>query len=244
MTYHSCFAMPHEALDVVVIDDSKPMQGILRSVLIALKVKRIRVFDSAEDALHAMLREPPNLILTDWRMGKIGGYQFLRMIRARFMDPLCFVPVIVITAHATRNTLEKAMRAGASLLLVKPIAPAALIDRITWLQNDARQFVLGAKGLFEIEGVAEKLKMQQDRNAAWMKAATAQLQNAYPKDGSDPSKLRNKVKPAVESNAERWDAFLKHKEEEVAHQPARPKSPEETLRNMPKTMHFAALRSA
>ena len=109
MTHHASYAVPSELLDVVVIDDSRNMQTIIRSMLNAMKVRRVRLFDSTEAALHAMLHEPPNLIICQWRAGLVSGHQLLRMVRARFMEPLCYVPVIIMTATPTRAIVDKAM---------------------------------------------------------------------------------------------------------------------------------------
>ncbi|MDJ0932887.1 response regulator [Breoghania sp.] len=103
MRHSAAYQVPLESLDVVVVEDSKQMQTIIRSVLGAMRVQRVRTFDSAEKALQAMLSEPPHLIIIDWRMEPITGYQFLRSIRHRQMAPLCFVPVLMITAHGIRS---------------------------------------------------------------------------------------------------------------------------------------------
>lgn len=236
MPHHACFAVPDQDLDVVVVDDSKTMQGILRSILLSMKVKRIRVYDSADQAVHGMLSEPPNLILSEWQIGGTSGQQFLHMLRARFMDPLCFVPVIVITAGATANILEKAMISGAHLLLVKPISPASLMERIAWLQRDSRPFVLGSRGAYEIEGINERVKTQKDRSQALRRATSYRANEAV---AATPVKLEEDN--AVLRQAERWQAFLKAKEGKQ--RPPAPKPIEATLRDRTRTV-FGTARGA
>ncbi|ADZ70792.1 response regulator [Polymorphum gilvum] len=160
MKHHAAYGLPIEALDAVVIEDSKPMQTILRSTLLSFKVDRVRVFDSVDEALQAMLTEPPNLILTDWRMEPASGYQMLRLIRHKNMDPLCFVPVLFVTAHGTRALVEKALRAGAHHLLVKPVSPSTLYNRLRWLVADDRPFVPDRHGFYTIKGVDKLLDEQ------------------------------------------------------------------------------------
>jgi DNA-binding response OmpR family regulator len=233
MPHHACFNIPDQDLDVVVVDDGKAMQGILRSILTAMKVKRIRVYDSAEYAFHAMVSDPPNLILSEWTIGNASGQQFLRMLRARFLDPLCFVPVIVITAGTTASMLEKAMLAGANLLMIKPISTSALMSRIAWLQHDERQFVLGARGSYEIEGVNERVKSQKDRTRALKRVTNYRA-------GSPEAKIAAAAsQETAERQIERWQAFLKAKEAAVA-RPVTPKSAEANLRNRPHTAFGAA----
>ncbi|PTW60573.1 response regulator receiver domain-containing protein [Breoghania corrubedonensis] len=167
MRHSLAYNVPLESLDVVVVEDSKQMQTIIRSVLGAMRVQRVRTFDSAEKALQAMLSEPPHLIITDWRMEPITGYQLLRSIRHRRMAPLCFVPVLMVTAHGTRSLVEKALRAGAHHVLVKPLAPTALHQRMEWIIRDARKLVLEpGQDFFVIEGVAQALAVQSERRQA------------------------------------------------------------------------------
>ncbi|WP_205470736.1 response regulator [Breoghania sp. L-A4] len=160
-----------EALDIVIVEDSKPMQMILRSILLSMRVARVRVYDSPENALDAMLVEPPNLILTDWKMGRVSGYHFLRTIRHRKMAPLCFVPVIFVTAFGTRDLVEKVLRAGAHHLLVKPLAPSTLFNRLQWLIADERQFVLDeATGYHTIAGVDAALAADLEKRRSLQRA--------------------------------------------------------------------------
>lgn len=168
---HAAYQLPVESLDVVVVEDSKPMQMILRSVLSSMRVARVRTYDSPETALQAMLAEPPNLIITDWKMSPISGYQLLRMIRHRNMGPLCFVPVLFVTAHGTRERVEKILSAGAHHLLVKPLAPSALYKRLLWLIGDSREFVLDeATGFHTIAGVESALVADRQKRKSLLRA--------------------------------------------------------------------------
>ena len=56
--HHRAFGRRIEELDVVVVEDSRPMQTILRSILTACGIERFRVFDQAERArLYARRRD-------------------------------------------------------------------------------------------------------------------------------------------------------------------------------------------
>ena len=163
MKHHAAYGLGLEDLDVVIVEDSKPMQTLIRSILISFKVARVRVFDSADEALEAMLSEPPNVILADWRMAPTSGYQLLRMIRHRHMEPLCYVPLIFITAHGTRALVDKGLRAGAHHLLVKPLSPSTLHSRLAWLVTDDRPMILENSGFINIEGIHQSLDQQTEK---------------------------------------------------------------------------------
>ena len=162
MVQHTACGLNMSQLDIIVVDDAKPMQIILRSMLSAMKVKRIRVFDRADQAMQAMLIEPPNLVITDLKMDPISGFQLIRMIRKKHMAPLCFVPIIVVTAHGTRSTIERLFESGCHFCVAKPVAPANLQERLSWIIKDKREFVLKEDG-YIIGGVTEQLADQQKK---------------------------------------------------------------------------------
>lgn len=163
MAHHAAYNLDSERLDVVIVEDSKPMQTVLRSILMPLRLNRTRVFDSADEALQAMINEPPNLVITDWRMQPTSGYQLLRAMRYKHLAPLCYVPVIFVTAHATRPLVEKALRAGAHHLLAKPLSPARLHECIAWVLRDARELTPDDTGSVRIEGVVEAFDAQHKK---------------------------------------------------------------------------------
>ena len=170
MAHHSAFGLDIEQLDVVIVEDSKPMQTVLRSILMPLRFDRTRVFDSADEALQAMLSEPPNLVISDWRMRPTSGYRLLRTMRQKQLVPLCNVPVVFVTAHATRSLIEKAVRGGAHHLLAKPLSPAKLHECIHWIVCDRRQFVADETGMVGIEGVVEAFDSKHKKIACLNRA--------------------------------------------------------------------------
>ncbi|GGB43595.1 hypothetical protein GCM10011316_14510 [Roseibium aquae] len=177
MKHHAAFGLGVEDLDIVVVDDSKPMQTLIRSILLSFRVARVRAFDSVDEALQSMMAEPPNVILTDWRMGPTSGYQFLRLIRHRHMEPLCYVPLMFITAHGTRALVNKALRAGAHHLLVKPLSPSTLYSRLRWLVQDARQMILEHSGFYNVSGINEAMNAQAEKLQSLHQARVHTLAN-------------------------------------------------------------------
>lgn len=164
MYHNTALGLPIEKLNVVVVEDSRSMQEVIRSILASLRVERIRMFSNADEALKAMSVEPPNLIITDWRMKPLTGYNLLKIVRHKSMMPLCFVPVIMISGHATPTIVEKAFRAGAQQFLVKPVSPNAVLQRIEMVLKDERTFTLEGDH-YVIGGVAEELDKASARDS-------------------------------------------------------------------------------
>ncbi|WP_349360841.1 response regulator [Stappia sp.] len=157
MTRHYAYGLDISDLDVVVVDDSKPMQAILRSTLLGFRVRRVRTYDTADEAVEVMRLDPPNFVITDWRMRPTSGIALLRNLRQRRMAPLCFLPVIFVTAHGTRTVIDRILRDGAQNVLIKPVSPSALHERIAWTLRDDRPLVMGEQGRYVIDGVADML---------------------------------------------------------------------------------------
>jgi response regulator RpfG family c-di-GMP phosphodiesterase len=161
--HHRAYGEAIESLDVVVVDDAKPMQNILRSILHACRVARVRCFDNAEDALQSMLVEPPHLVITDWVMQPTDGLALVATMR-RAQGAIALVPAILLTAHPTRALIERAIAAGVHYVVAKPIAPATLVKRLEAIITDGRVFEPdAARGAWRLEGAAELLAAQKRR---------------------------------------------------------------------------------
>jgi two-component system chemotaxis response regulator CheY len=155
MFHHSAYGVPLPELDMVVVDDSHPIRRILRSILVAFGVRRVRTFPTVEAAMAGMLESHPNFLITDWRMQPVSGYELIRMIRSDIKSPLCRLPVIMLSGYALQRYVEQTMLIGVHQFLVKPISPEILLQRIDWVLNDSRQFVM-KDGTCQISG-SEKM---------------------------------------------------------------------------------------
>ncbi|KPL51226.1 hypothetical protein ABB55_02495 [Prosthecomicrobium hirschii] len=164
MRHHRAFGLALESLDVVVVDDSRPMQAILRSILHGCRVARVRCFDSAEDALVAMAVEPPHLAIIDWRMKPTSGLKLVRTMRQAKAGALALVPVILVTAHPTLRLIRHAILCGIQSVIAKPFAPNTLVTRILSILADDRRFDLDETGsVFHLEGTLRLLATQKTR---------------------------------------------------------------------------------
>lgn len=152
MANHAAFGLTIDDLDIMIIEQSRTAQTMLRSMLAAHSPRRIRSADTVAEALQMMIAEPPNLVLTAWDLGQYSGAKLLNVIRHKRMEPLCYLPVIVVTAHATLRIVDEAFSAGCTNILVKPVSPAALLRRVEWVTNDDRHFVEDGSSL-AISGV-------------------------------------------------------------------------------------------
>src|SRR4029450_4700622 len=94
---------------------------------------------NGEQALSAIRKDVPDLVLLDLQMPRMGGMERLRALRREEID----VPTIVITAHGSIETAVEAMKEGAYDFITKPI--------------DANHFDIVVRKALEREGLKREL---------------------------------------------------------------------------------------
>lgn len=141
MISHSAFGRRVESLSVAIVDGSDRMSDVLRSMLFGLGLKEVRCYQDPRRALRRLRETVPDLVFTADRLDGISGQGLVEALRQKRLKPLCFVPAIIYTGRATRQLVETAFRAGANQVLVVPVAPKLLMQRLTALMTDARPFV-------------------------------------------------------------------------------------------------------
>ena len=82
---------------VLVVEDQEDSRQIIRDMLSATDYEIIEA-ENGEEALAAVAKQRPDLILMDIQMPIMDGYEATRRIKA---DPaLCVIPIIAITSYA------------------------------------------------------------------------------------------------------------------------------------------------
>lgn len=119
---------PVSAARLVVIDDEPTNLRVAKVFLRREGFDRVETFNDPGEALQAVRRSPPDLILTDIRMPGLDGLDLIRVLRG---DPrLAVLPVIVLSASSDAETRAQALRLGATDFLNKPFDPVELAPRV------------------------------------------------------------------------------------------------------------------
>jgi two-component system cell cycle response regulator DivK len=108
---------------ILIADDNRLSRELLRDVLDGAGHRVVEARDGGE-ALRLIEEQAPDLVLLDLEMPVKNGYAVLECIQAhpRFSK----TPVVAVTAKAMRNDREKAVGAGFSAYLAKPVRAADL----------------------------------------------------------------------------------------------------------------------
>lgn len=116
-------------MKVLVVDDSLTMRKIVSKALGGLAVSEIVQAVDGADALEKTKEHSDiELILCDWNMPNMTGYEFLVEFRkdASKKD----VGFIMVTTEAEKESVIKAVKAGANNYVLKPFTPDGLIQKI------------------------------------------------------------------------------------------------------------------
>lgn len=112
---------------ILVVDDVADNVEILRMRLESLGYEVV-VAEDGEQALEAVAKELPDLVLLDIMMPKIDGLEVVRRMKADASLP--FIPVILVTAKASQKDVIAGLDAGGDDYLTKPIDHGALVARV------------------------------------------------------------------------------------------------------------------
>jgi DNA-binding NtrC family response regulator len=125
---------------VLIVDDDPASRRLLQVRLRPLECE-VTTAGNGEQALTAIRKDVPDLVLLDLQMPKMGGLEVLYALRKEGIN----VPVIVITAHGSIETAVEAMKEGAYDFITKPV--------------DANHFDIVVRKLLEREGLKRELEL-------------------------------------------------------------------------------------
>jgi two-component system chemotaxis response regulator CheY len=117
-----------KCMRALVIDDSRTVRIIIGKILREIGVEVLEAGNGRE-ALEQLERNPDvELLLVDWNMPEMNGFDFLRAVRAqRAYDG---VRVLMVTSESQSEQVVKAMSAGANEYLMKPFNKDVLVAKL------------------------------------------------------------------------------------------------------------------
>jgi CheY-like chemotaxis protein len=130
-----------DLLKLLLVDDNHHMRILLTEILRAIGVRN--VFEAADgaEALQIMRTHAIDIVMTDLAMQPLDGIDFVRLIRNSPDSVNPMIPVIMITGHSTMRRVAEARDVGVTEFLSKPVTARGVIERITRVVENPRQFV-------------------------------------------------------------------------------------------------------
>ena len=112
---------------ILVVEDQEDNRQILRDLLATTDYEVIEA-ENGEEALAAVAKHRPDLILMDIQLPILDGYEATRRIKA---DPaLNSIPIIAVTSYALSGDEQKARAGGCDDFVPKPYSPRQLLAKI------------------------------------------------------------------------------------------------------------------
>lgn len=137
----------YKALKVLVVDDHMMMRTMIKQHLQAIGFKEVETANDGQEALnnlkHAQsIGMPYNIVFLDWHMPNVEGYDVLKACRAdKAYNKTAF---IMLTAEQEEKNVLKAIQAGSTSYLIKPVAKEAieknLVKVFDWLEKQGYEF--------------------------------------------------------------------------------------------------------
>lgn len=116
------------SMPVLVVDDYTTMVRIIRNLLKQLGFYDIDEASNGADAYALMEERRYGLVISDWNMVPMTGYELLTKVREH--PRISQTPFIMVTAEAKTEHVIAAKRAGVNNYIVKPFNAQTLRGKI------------------------------------------------------------------------------------------------------------------
>lgn len=115
---------------VLVVDDNRSSRDLIRAIL---KTVHCTVIEAShgQEALDLVKQERPGLVLLDIDMPGLSGLTVVKKIREE--TSLADLPVVAVTAFAMESDRKRAMAAGFTAYVTKPVRAALLRQQVRQL---------------------------------------------------------------------------------------------------------------
>jgi two-component system, chemotaxis family, chemotaxis protein CheY len=116
------------SMPILVVDDYNTMIRIIRNLLKQIGFNDVDEAVDGTAALGKMREKRYSLVISDWNMEPMTGYELLKEVR---QDPgLAKTPFIMVTAESKTDHVIAAKKAGVNNYIVKPFNAQTLMSKI------------------------------------------------------------------------------------------------------------------
>jgi len=143
---------------ILVVDDTAANVKLLDDLL-AFQGYEIETASSGDEALAAIHRRMPDLVLLDVLMPGMSGYDVCRAIRAE--PAIAMLPVVMVTTLDDRDERVRGIESGADDFLSRPVNPPELLARV--------------RSLLRIRRLHETVQRQKEQLVAWNRTLEARV---------------------------------------------------------------------
>ena len=122
------------SMPVLVVDDYKTMVRIIQNLLKSLGFTNVHGAVTTDEALAKIAEHDYGLIISDWNMEPMSGYDLL--VKLRGEEATKATPFIMVTAESKTENVVAAKRAGVNNYVVKPFNAQTLKQKMVAVLGD------------------------------------------------------------------------------------------------------------
>ena len=130
-----------EQIRVLLLEDNFSMRTLIITVLRMLGIPNVKASANVDQAMVELEMQEPDIAIVDCDNDPKEGPKFIRAMRRLDDGRFAEVPVILLSAYADRQMVDRARNAGANDLLVKPFSPRILLQHIGFVIENPRSTV-------------------------------------------------------------------------------------------------------
>lgn len=121
-------------MPILIVDDYKTMLRIVRNLLTKIGFSDIDEATDGTDALAKLKGRKYGLVISDWNMQPMTGYELLQKVRAD--DGLKALPFVMVTAESKVENVVAARQAGVNNYIIKPFSAEVLKAKLKTVLGD------------------------------------------------------------------------------------------------------------
>ena len=125
--------MVEKNIKILVVDDFATMRKVVRNLLKQVGYEDIVEAEDGVMALRALKSQKIDVIISDWNMPNMSGFELLKAIRDD--SELAKTPFLMVTAEALQDNVVAAVKAGVNEYIVKPFTAEVLNEKIVKIMD-------------------------------------------------------------------------------------------------------------
>jgi two-component system chemotaxis response regulator CheY len=140
-------------LKVLIADDHFLIRQFVRNTLQGSKITDVQTAADGNEAIDLVQKaleskQPYDIVFLDWNMPTISGLEVLSFFRSK--PEFAATAFVMLTAESEQQNIMKAIKAGATSYIIKPVAPADLSKKLgeiyEWIKRKRQAQSLVAQG--------------------------------------------------------------------------------------------------
>ena len=115
----------------LIVDDSRATRTIIKKMLSEVGFEVFEAADGVEALKRLKEMAQPDVLLVDWNMPEMNGYDLVRAVRGDSQYDK--VPLMMVTSETEMGQMAKALEAGANEYVMKPFTKDVITEKLALL---------------------------------------------------------------------------------------------------------------